>query len=201
LFWKLAYNNPMESSQQKILNYCLKNCIFDGWNTELLNNASISAGLEQNYHKILFPGGVADVLEYFTLIVNQQMEAGVNLAGLGTTKKVQACVEYRLELLKPHKAALKSILKEYAKRPALALKCAYSAVDSIWRISGDTATDFNFYTKRTLLAGVYTSTIWKFLDDDSPNHTQTKEFLAARLAQVGSFGKKVSEFKKKFTVN
>lgn len=36
-------------------------------------------------------------------------------------------------------------------------------VDDIWYWAGDRSTDFNWYTKRALLAGIYTSTgllIW-----------------------------------------
>jgi ubiquinone biosynthesis protein COQ9 len=61
------------------------------------------------------------------------------------------------------------------------LRCLYDTVDLIWRAAGDTATDWNFYTKRTLLAGVYSSTVLYWLDDTSEDFVDTKAFLDRRI--------------------
>jgi ubiquinone biosynthesis protein COQ9 len=185
----------MESSQQKILDYCLKNSSFDGWNEKLLKNASLSAGLDAHYHKILFPAGVADILLFFAEETNRQMAESAVLPANGVTAKIKAAVLYRLQLNQPHKAAIKAALKFYATNPLAALKATYSAVDAIWRLIGDTSTDFNFYTKRTLLAGVYSATIYYWLDDTSEEGTKTAEFLDKRLAEVGQFNKFMSKAK------
>ena len=65
----------------------------------------------------------------------------------------------------------------------------YKTVDAIWRICGDRATDFNFYTKRGLLAGVYASTLLFWLDDHSENCAATWAFLDRRIANVIDFPK------------
>jgi ubiquinone biosynthesis protein COQ9 len=57
-------------------------------------------------------------------------------------------------------------------------------VDAIWRAAGDTATDWNFYTKRGLLAGVFSSTVLCWLDDTSEDHAETWAFLDRRIADV-----------------
>jgi ubiquinone biosynthesis protein COQ9 len=49
---------------------------------------------------------------------------------------------------------------------------------------GDTSTDFNWYTKRATLSGVYGSTVLFWLGDDSPGHAATWEFLDRRIADV-----------------
>jgi len=185
----------MESSQQKILAYCLKNSAFDGWNENLLKNASLATGLDANYHKILFPAGVADILLFFAEETNRQMAESAVLPANGVTAKIKAAVLYRLQLNQPHKAAIKAALKFYATSPLAALKATYSAVDSIWRLIGDTSTDFNFYTKRTLLAGVYSATIYYWLDDTSEGQVKTAEFLDKRLAEVGQFNKFMAKVK------
>jgi ubiquinone biosynthesis protein COQ9 len=65
-----------------------------------------------------------------------------------------------------------------------ALKQLYRTVDAIWYAAGDTATDFNFYTKRMLLAGVYAATLLHWLDDKSEGFAATAAFLDRRISDV-----------------
>ena len=50
----------------------------------------------------------------------------------------------------------------------------YKSVDLMWYISGDNSTDFNFYTKRMILSGVYSSVILHFISNDSLLETEKK---------------------------
>jgi ubiquinone biosynthesis protein COQ9 len=59
----------------------------------------------------------------------------------------------------------------------------------MWRLAGDTATDFNHYTKRMTLSAVYSSTLAVFIDDDSENYADTRAFLARRIDNVMKFEK------------
>ncbi len=186
----------MSSSQQKILDYCLKNAVFDGWNTKLLESASISAGLDKEYHRIIFPAGAVDVFAFFVEETNRKMAEEIKLEGLRTHEKIRALIVWRLEHIKPQKAAIRSLLKLLFTSPFAILKASYSAVDAIWRVAGDTSTDFNFYTKRTLLAGVYSSTMLYFMEDKSDNHEKTLKFLDNRLGEVGKLNKFMSSVKK-----
>jgi ubiquinone biosynthesis protein COQ9 len=58
----------------------------------------------------------------------------------------------------------------------------------MWRMAGDTATDFSFYTKRMTLAGVYSSTLIVWLDDMSPGLENSLQFLKRQLSNVAAFG-------------
>ena len=58
-------------------------------------------------------------------------------------------------------------------------------IDQIWWWAGDKSLDHNFYTKRALLAGVYTSAFLTFLEDDSLELIKTQAKLDLRLSQVG----------------
>jgi ubiquinone biosynthesis protein COQ9 len=189
----------MSSSQQKILEFCLKNAIFDGWNQKLLENASISAGLDAQHHRILFPGGVADLFTYFVEETNRKMAENVKLDGLKTHEKIRACIIWRLEEIKQHKQVIKSWLKALLPQPLTTLKASYSAVDAMWRLCGDTATDFNFYSKRAILAGVYGSGLLYFIEDSSEDDAKTWVFLNKSLQNVGKFSRLAAEIKSKFT--
>jgi ubiquinone biosynthesis protein COQ9 len=54
----------------------------------------------------------------------------------------------------------------------------------MWYAAGDTSTDFNFYTKRATLAGVYSSTLLYWLNDRSPGSEATWGFLDRRIDDV-----------------
>jgi ubiquinone biosynthesis protein COQ9 len=60
----------------------------------------------------------------------------------------------------------------------------WRTVDAIWYAAGDTATDFNYYTKRGLLAGVYSATVLYWLEDRSEGLADTWTFLDRRIGDV-----------------
>ena len=63
-------------------------------------------------------------------------------------------------------------------------RLAWATADAIWRGLGDKSTDFNFYSKRGILSGVWTSTFARWLADDSDDEAATKAFLDARIDNV-----------------
>ena len=71
----------------------------------------------------------------------------------------------------------------------LALKTGWRSADLMWRLAGDTATDYNHYSKRLILSAVYTSTLLAWIDDDSEGWSQTAAFLDRRLGDVMRFEK------------
>jgi ubiquinone biosynthesis protein COQ9 len=77
----------------------------------------------------------------------------------------------------------------------LALRTGWRSADHMWRLAGDTATDYNHYSKRLILSGVYTATLLAWLDDQSEGWTDTAAFLDRRLAGVGRFEKWKAEWR------
>jgi ubiquinone biosynthesis protein COQ9 len=106
-------------------------------------------------------------------------------------ERISALISHRLETLRPHKEALRRALAVLAMpQNALAAgRLAWRSADRIWRVAGDTATDYNHYTKRTILIGVYGSTTLVFLDDESEDMAVTRAFLARRIDDVMRFEK------------
>ena len=77
----------------------------------------------------------------------------------------------------------------------LALRIGWRSADLMWRLAGDTATDFNHYTKRLTLGAVYGSTLLVWLDDQSEGWMETAAFLDRRLADVMKFEKWKAEWR------
>ena len=70
----------------------------------------------------------------------------------------------------------------------------YKSVDQIWFIAGDTSVDFNFYTKRLILAGIYSRVIFFFFNNN--NQILLENLLDASLKRVS----KIPELKTKFNI-
>jgi ubiquinone biosynthesis protein COQ9 len=113
------------------------------------------------------------------------------IAQLKIRERIRDLVQFRIEVVSPHKEALRRALAILAQ-PQNAMtgaKLAWRAADRMWRIAGDTATDFNHYSKRGILSALYTSTMLVFLDDESENLAGTRGFLDRRIDDVMRFEK------------
>ena len=100
--------------------------------------------------------------------------------------RVKKAVQYRLEFLEPHREAIRR-LTSFLMLPGNgrhSFSLLYNTVDSIWFAVGDKSTDFSFYTKRALLAGVVASTNVFWLEDQSDGRQDTWGFLDRRINDV-----------------
>jgi ubiquinone biosynthesis protein COQ9 len=106
-------------------------------------------------------------------------------------ERIRALVWHRLELMAPAREAVRTGLSILAtpRNVPLALAAGWRSADLVWRLAGDTATDYNHYTKRLILSGVYGSTLLVWLDDQSEGWMESAAFLDRRLADVMRFEK------------
>jgi ubiquinone biosynthesis protein COQ9 len=162
---------------------------FDGWSRAAMRAAATRAGLDPGEVDTLFPGGPRDAVAWFSRWADRETLAALaahRRQRLRTSERVTLGVKTRLAILLPHREAVRRALAVLALPQNLPLgaKLLYEAVDTIWHGAGDASTDFNFYTKRGLLAGVYASTTLYWLDDRSEGTSASEAFLARRLADV-----------------
>jgi rpsU-divergently transcribed protein len=115
----------------------------------------------------------------------------MDLLRLPIRERISAGVLARLALLKPHKQAARKAAGVMALPQHLGTGAGlmWKSADVIWRAAGDSATDFNFYTKRTILSGVLSATLIAWFGDDSEDERQTAAFLAARIDNVLQYEK------------
>jgi ubiquinone biosynthesis protein COQ9 len=64
----------------------------------------------------------------------------------------------------------------------------WRTVDLMWSLAGDKAEDYSYYTKRSLLAGVWTSTFLFWLEDRSEAGRDSWAFLDRRIDDVMQIG-------------
>lgn len=178
-----------EHLRERVLLATLPHVPFEGWSDGSLAAGLADAGLEEGARFHVFPGGVPDLIDYFNAYTDARMEAVLEQTDLETMKmrdRIAAAVRVRLDLLARHREAVRRGMAYLAlpQNAALGLKCLYRTVDAMWRGIGDASTDFSFYTKRALLAGVYSATLFYWLDDESEDFQDTLAFLDRRIGNV-----------------
>jgi ubiquinone biosynthesis protein COQ9 len=116
-------------------------------------------------------------------------------------EKIFRCVMARLETLTPHREAIRRLTGHQLlpwNKP-LGLRDLGCAADAMWKLAGDRSVDYNFYTKRILLSGVYAATLNHWFDDMSDAFESTQAFLRAHIENVLQFGKFMGRIKEKFS--
>lgn len=162
---------------------------FDGWSTQALNAGATDLGLAPGTPARLFPGGPPEILSFASAEADLAMLRGLaehDLASLKVRQRIALAVRLRIEYDIPHREAVARAAAYLAlpQHQPLALKCLYATVDAMWHGIGDTSVDFNFYSKRALLAGVVSSTVLYWLQDQTDNFEATWAFLERRIADV-----------------
>lgn len=168
--------------------------IFDGWSDAALVGAAEAAGIEPAVARLAFPGGAMDMIAAWIDSVDARMERAFDrdeLAQLPVRERIRALVWFRLEAVAGLQEALRRAVAIQAMPQNLArtAKLGWSSADKMWRLAGDTATDYNHYSKRAILAGIYAATVAVFVGDESEGKAETRAFLDRRIEGVMKFEK------------
>ena len=187
-----------DDARGRILDAALAHVPFDGWTPATLALGARDAGYDAVMAIRVFPAGPVDAIRFWSSRTDRQMVEACSQPGFAQRRvreKIRQLVRTRLELAAPHKEAVRHALGVLAVpiHGALAARLLGRTVDAIWYAAGDTATDFNWYTKRGLLAGVYGATLLHWLEDRSPDHVETWGFLDRRLDEALRFPRALAD--------
>ena len=168
--------------------------IFDGWGDAALVSAAVEAGIDPAVARLAYPGGAMDMIAGWIAWVDARMAEEFDaevLAQMPIRERIRALVWFRLETVSGLEEALRRALAIEAMPQNLArtAKLGWSSADAMWRLAGDTATDYNHYTKRAILASIYAATLAVFVGDESEGKADTRAFLDRRIEGVMKFEK------------
>lgn len=167
---------------------------FDGWNEKAVEAAAIQFGVDGDLARLAFKGGAMDLIDLWIASVDTEMEARFppeKLQKMKIREKITVLVEGRLAIIASVKEAQRRAIAIMAMPQNLPRsgQIAWRTADRIWRRAGDSASDFNHYTKRATLTAIYTATIAAFMADDDPEYADSRAFLARRVENVMQFEK------------
>ena len=169
------------------------NAAFDGWNAKAVLSAADALGVERSIAQLAFDGPAAMIDAWFASI-DRDMATRFTPEQLGNMKvrdRITRLVETRLELVAEKREALRRAVAILAmpQNVAHAARLGWRSADMMWRLAGDTATDYNHYTKRAILGSVYAATVTVFLNDESEGRADTRAFLGRRIEGIMRFEK------------
>lgn len=195
-----SFKKSIDEDRVSFLNAALSHIPTEGWSMGAVRAACQDLKMTPDHFMVLFPGGVEDLVAQFSDVLDQHMLR--DLKGMKTEKmrvrdKVETAVLARLMTAEPYKDSCRLALAYWSVPPRTlrAGRVVWRTADRIWDFAGDTATDYNRYTKRGLLAGVITATTLVWLKDVTPDHAATKLFLSNRIENVLQLGQALGKMK------
>lgn len=167
---------------------------FDGWSEAAVRDAARVRGIDPDAAVYAFSDGPMAMIAAWIAGIDAAMAQALpmdTLAGMKVRERIRALVLFRLEAVAPQRESLRRALAIMAMphNAARALALGWNSADAMWRLAGDTATDYNHYTKRLTLGALYAATLAVFVDDESEGHAKTHAFLNRRIDGVMKFEK------------
>jgi len=186
--------SPLEQLRRRLALAVGENAVFDGWTKVAVESAATQLGTDPAQAHLAMPKTQAGLIDTYIQEVDRSLEeyfTPERLQDLKIREKISALVWKRLEIMGPAREAVRRALAILAmpQNVPLALRISWRSADLMWRIAGDTSTDFNHYTKRMTLGAVYGSTLLAWLDDQSEGWSDTAAFLDRRIDDVMKFEK------------
>jgi ubiquinone biosynthesis protein COQ9 len=196
----MADLTPLQALRLRLALPVGENAVFDGWSEAAVDSAAGQLGVDPAQARLAFPDDAAHMIEAWIDGVDAAMAAHFTpevIAAMKVRDRIRSMIWFRIETAAPAREALRKALAILAmpQNIPLALRTGWRSADLMWRLAGDTATDYNHYSKRLTLSAVYTSTLLAWLDDDSEGFADTGEFLDRRLGDVMRFEKWKAEWR------
>lgn len=179
---------------------------FDGWNENSLFASADELGIDRDVAKLAYEtsdiGGDNLPMKLglsWIHYVDAQMQIMLppeKLSAMKIRERITALLIARLEIAAPHREAQRRImaLMTLPSNVAIGIKTGWNSADLMWRMAGDTATDYNHYTKRAILSSIYTAILLYFINDESEDFADTRRFVDRRIDNVMQFEKAKADF-------
>lgn len=181
--------SPLEKLRRELALAVGENAVFDGWTRTAVDSAAAQLGVDPVQARLAMPKDQAGMIDLYIQEVDRALQAYFTpkrLTGMKIREKIRSLIWRRLEIMESAREAVRRALAILAmpQNLPLGLRAGWRTADVMWRIAGDTSTDFNHYTKRLTLSAVYASTLLVWLDDESEGWSETTGFLDRRIDDV-----------------
>ena len=192
-------NKYLNNKRLRILKLAKLIIAKEGLNSNTFETIAAKHNLNINEINLLFPEGNKDLLKYFLEQLNIELQEYcklIDLIRLPLHKRIRKILLSKIEIMNKEKDFYKKIfLNSLLPNKSVSLpKQLYKSIDQIWYLAGDTSVDFNFYTKRLILAGIYSRVVLFFFNNNNQN--ELENLLDLNLKRVA----KIPELKSKINI-
>ncbi|KFE36097.1 COQ9 family protein [Thioclava atlantica] len=182
----------VERARSELLAAIKPHVPFDGWSEPAFKMAVSDLGLDPGLARVVCPRGAVDLAVAYHREGDAEMLRQLEAADLSELKfrdRVALAVRFRLEASDPELVRRGAALFALPQNTTTGSKLIWETCDKIWRALGDRSEDYNWYSKRLTLSGVYSATVLYWMGDESEDHAETWEFLDRRIGDVMQFEK------------
>ena len=184
---KKSQNNYLLKKRQVVLRFAKEFVSEKGLTKNCLENISKKYGLNTDETDLLFPQGNIDLIKFALEQLNNDLEVycrQIDLIRLPIHKRIRKVLLSKISLMNKDKPFYRSIfLNSLIPKKNFSLSSQlYNSVDQLWFIAGDSSTDFNFYTKRLILSGIYSRVMLFFFNNN--NQEELENILDESLQRV-----------------
>ena len=154
----LSMDEAYEDIRKAVLEAALPEIALDGWSEDVVARAGEVAGIDKNSLHLAFSGGVRDLIKAFSAQGDAAMLATLDTPDdMKIRDRIRQGVRVRLEVDADHRDAARRAAgwMSLPGRQAFGGRLVYTTADHIWHWAGDTATDYNHYSKRLILSGYW----------------------------------------------
>lgn len=193
-------DDRLDAARDRLLDAALPHVPFDGWTETALRHAVAETGDDMALARLAFPRGGIDMALAFHRRADRELSRALDRADLQSMRvrdRIAFCVRKRIEIVADHREAVRrgaSLFSLPMNAPEGA-RAIWDTADLVWTRCGDTSTDYNWYTKRAILASVISSTMLYWLGDQSTDSVSTWAFLDRRIENVMQFEKTKAAFR------
>lgn len=196
---KKSQNNYLLKKRQVVLRFAKEFVSENGLTKNCLENISKKYGLNTDETDLLFPQGNIDLIKFALEQLNNDLEVycrQIDLIRLPIHKRIRKVLLSKISLMNKDKPFYRSIFLNLLipKKNFSLSSQLYNSVDQLWFIAGDSSTDFNFYTKRLILSGIYSRVMLFFFNNN--NQEELENILDESLKRVS----KIPEIKSKLKI-
>jgi ubiquinone biosynthesis protein COQ9 len=182
----------LDQQRDQLVEAMLQHVPFDGWTWQALEAGAADLGLDKGLERIIFTDGLVQAADHYADLSDTRMLSelkGQDLNGMRIRDRIHACVKARLIANARHKEAIGRLMSFLAlpHNTWMMMNITWRTCSKIWYAAGDTSTDWNYYSKRTLLITVYSSTILYWIADKGDGNgdfPETWAFLDRRIDDV-----------------
>ena len=177
--------------EQAVLDAAVRLAPQQGWNAAMVRAACAANDLSRGDEELLLPNGARDL----AALLSRRHDARA-LAELATVEAKSLKMRERIARAVSARMEAGAADLEATRRCAaflalplnadLGLKLAWESADHLWHWAGDTATDWNHYSKRTILSGILIPALTMRWFD---GREAAEAFVARRIENVMSFEK------------
>lgn len=184
--------SPLELIRRRLALAVGENAAFDGWTPAAVDAAADALGIDRAQARLAMPKDATGLIDLYLQGVDRAMAVEFppeRISAMKIRARIRELVWARVQIMAPAKEAVRRALAILAmpQNVPLATRLAWRTADLMWRVAGDTATDFNHYSKRLTLSAVYGSTLLAWMSDESESFAETATFLNRRIENVMRF--------------